>query len=103
MQPVSTSARRRCTVAVDERVAKPAVRRFGTVTVAMESTGVYWIPSYQVLEARALEVFLGERAALPNVPGRKTDVCAAAWLQFLHAVGLVPGSFRPAGEISSSS
>jgi transposase len=103
-------------VAVDGRVAEPAVRRFGTVTrelnriadwlqscgvrtVAMESTGVYWIPLYQVLEARGLEVFLVNARHYQNVPGRKTDVCDAAWLQFLHAVGLVQGSFRPAGEI----
>ncbi|HYW36681.1 MAG TPA: IS110 family transposase [Terriglobales bacterium] len=105
-------------VAVDARLAEQSVRCFGTVTaelrriadwliacgvrtVAMESTGVYWIPLYQVLEARGLEVFLVNARHYKNVPGRKTDVCDAAWLQFLHAVGLVQGSFRPAGEICS--
>jgi transposase len=103
-------------VAVDPQVAGPAVRCFGSVTrelkriadwliasgvrtVAMESTGVYWIPLYQVLEARGIEVFLVNARHYQNVPGRKTDVCDAAWLQFLHAVGLVQGSFRPAREI----
>jgi transposase len=71
----------------------------GVRTVAMESTGVYWIPLYQVLESRGIEVFLVNARYYQNVPGRKTDVCDAAWLQFLHAVGLVSGSFRPAGEI----
>jgi transposase len=103
-------------VAVDVRVGEPAVRCFGTVTrelqrigdwlqscgvrtVAMESTGVYWIPLYQVLEARGMEIFLVNARHYQNVPGRKTDVSDAAWLQYLHAVGLVRGSFRPAGEI----
>jgi transposase len=103
-------------VGVDTRVAEPSVRCFGTVTrelqriadwlqacgvrtVAMESTGVYWIPLYQVLEARGVEVFLVNARHYQNVPGRKSDVSDAAWLQYLHAVGLVRGSFRPAGEI----
>lgn len=103
-------------VAVDVGIAEPAVRRFGTVTrelnrivdwlqscgvktVAMESTGVYWIPLYQVLEERGLTVFLVNARHYHNVPGRKTDVCDAAWLQYLHAVGLVQGSFRPPGDI----
>jgi len=103
-------------VGVDPRLAEPAVRRFGTVTrelhrikdwlvgcgvrtVAMESTGVYWIPLFQILERHGVEVFLVNARHYQNVPGRKTDVCDAAWLQFLHAVGLVRGSFRPPGEI----
>jgi transposase len=65
----------------------------------MESTGVYWIPLYQVLEERGLTVFLVNARHYHNVPGRKTDVSDAAWLQYLHAVGLVQGSFRPPAEI----
>jgi transposase len=71
----------------------------GTRTVAMESTGVYWIPLFQVLEERGLEVFLVNARHYKNVPGRKTDVCDSAWLQYLHAVGLLQGSFRPAQEV----
>jgi transposase len=65
----------------------------------MESTGVYWIPLYQVLEECGLEVCLVNARHYKNVPGRKTDVCDAAWLQYLHAVGLLQGSFRPAQQI----
>ncbi len=68
-------------------------------TVAMESTGVYWIPLFQVLEERGLEVYLVNARHYKNVPGRKTDVCDSAWLQYLHAVGLLSGSFRPAQEV----
>src|ERR1700730_7270344 len=75
------------------------LQQCGVTTVAMQSTGVYWIPLYQILEARGLEVYLVNARYYKNVPGRKTDVCDAAWLQFLHAVGLVQGSFRPAQEI----
>lgn len=71
----------------------------GVRTVAMESTGVYWIPLYQVLDERGFEVCLVNARHYKNVPGRKTDVCDSAWLQYLHAVGLLQGSFRPAQEI----
>jgi transposase len=71
----------------------------GVGTVAMESTGVYWIPLYQVLDEQGFEVYLVNARHYKNVPGRKTDVCDSAWLQYLHAVGLLQGSFRPAQEI----
>jgi len=64
-------------------------------TVAMESTGVYWIPFFQVLEARGLRVFLVNARHVKNVPGRKTDVEDCQWLQYLHTVGLLRASFRP--------
>jgi len=103
-------------VAVDPQRDAPAVRPFGTFTgelyrianwlkacgvrtVAMESTGVYWIPLFQVLEERGFEVYLVNARHYRNVPGRKTDVCDSAWLQYLHAVGLLQGSFRPAQEV----
>jgi transposase len=103
-------------VAVEPQRDATPVRRFGTVTaelyrianwlkavgvtsVAMESTGVYWIPLYQVLEERGFEVYLVNARHYRNVPGRKTDVCDAAWLQYLHAVGLLQGSFRPAQDV----
>ena len=64
-------------------------------TVAMESTGVYWIPLYQILETRGFEVFLVNAQHVKNVPGRKSDVSDCQWIQYLHSVGLLKASFRP--------
>jgi len=71
----------------------------GIKTVAMESTGVYWIPVHEILEERGLEVVLVNARHVHNVRGRKTDVQDCQWLQELHSVGLLHASFRPAGEI----
>jgi transposase len=71
----------------------------GIRTVAMESTGVYWIPLFQILEARGLEVCLVNARHVKHVPGRKTDIADCQWLQYLHAVGLLTASFRPAQTI----
>jgi len=71
----------------------------GITTIAMESTGVYWIPVYEILEARGFEVLLVDARDSKNVPGRKTDVNDAQWLQQLHQFGLLRGSFRPKQEI----
>ena len=96
--------------------ATPNVRVFGTTTdalnaladwlvaqhvesVAMESTSVYWIPLYELLEARGMEVVLVNARQLHHVPGRKTDVSDCQWLQLLHSCGLLRGSFRPAEAI----
>jgi transposase len=68
-------------------------------TVAMESTGVYWIPLMQILEIRGLEVYLVNAKHVKNVPGRRTDVSDCQWLQYLHSVGLLRASFRPAQDI----
>ncbi len=68
-------------------------------TVAMEATGVYWIPLFQVLEARGLEVCLVNARHAKNVPGRKTDVQDCQWLQYLHSVGLLHASFRPPAAV----
>jgi len=98
-----------------ERDAHP-VRAFGTftpdlhaladwlahcevTTVAMESTGVYWIPIYEVLEARGFEVALVNARHLKHVPGRKSDVQDCQWLQQLHSYGLLTASFRPAEDM----
>jgi transposase len=67
----------------------------GVQTVAMESTGVYWIPLFQILEMRGFEVCLVNARHVKNVPGRKSDVADCQWLQYLHAVGLLRASFRP--------
>lgn len=104
-------------VAVPEGRDTESVRSFGSVTselerlvawleaceietVAMESTGVYWIPLYELLEERGFEVVLVNARHLKNVPGRKTDVLDCQWLQQLHSFGLLRGSFRPDREIT---
>lgn len=98
-----------------DRSDKP-VRPFGTFTpdlyaiadwlkdcgirsISMESTGVYWIPLFQILEDRGFEVCLVNARHVKNVPGRKTDVSDCQWLQYLHAVGLLRGSFRPPQQV----
>ena len=73
----------------------------GVTSVAMESTGVYWIPAFEVLEARGFEVILVNARYAKNVPGRKTDVSDAGWLRQLHSYGLLRGSFRPDAEIAT--
>ena len=96
---------------------QPNVRVFGTTTdqlnqladwleeqgvesVAMESTYVYWIPVYELLQSRGLEVVLVNARQLHNVPGRKTDFSDCQWIQLLHSCGLLRGSFRPHEAIS---
>ncbi len=73
----------------------------GVTTVAMESTGVYWIPLYEILEARGLDVVLVNARHVKNVPGRKSDVVDCQWLQELQSVGLLRGSFRPAAALAA--
>lgn len=68
-------------------------------TVAMESTGVYWIPIYEILEARGFEVILVNARHIKNVPGRKSDVIDCQWIQQLHSYGLLRASFRPEQNI----
>ena len=71
----------------------------GVETVVMELTSVYWIPVFELLEARGFVVFLVNARDAKHVPGRKTDVSDAQWLQRLHSHGLLRASFRPKGEI----
>lgn len=71
----------------------------GVSSVAMESTSVYWIPLYEMLEAQGIEVVLVNARHLRGVPGRKTDMIDCQWLQKLHSCGLLKGSFRPAESI----
>jgi transposase len=97
---------------------KPNVRSFGTTTaqleelvawlkvegvksVAMESTGVYWIPVYELLELHGIESVLVNARQLHNVPGRKTDFADCQWIQLLHSCGLLRGSFRPGQAITA--
>ena len=71
----------------------------GVESVAMESTSVYWIPIYELLESRGFEVLLVNARQLKNVPGRKTDMLDCQWIRLLHSCGLLRGSFRPSDEI----
>lgn len=103
-------------VAVPEGRDEVSVRQFGTftadlqaiadwlgqcgvTTVAMESTGVYWIPLFELLERRGFEVKLVDARHVKNVSGRKSDVLDCQWLQQLHTYGLLAGAFRPPDEI----
>src|ERR1700747_2533556 len=74
----------------------------GVRSVAMESTGVYWIPLFQLLEDAGLKVCLVNAGHVNNVPGRKSDVRDCQWLQYLHSVGLLLGWFRPAQAICAT-
>ena len=69
-------------------------------TVAMESTGVYWIPLYELLESKGFEVKLVDARKIKNVSGRKTDVLDCQWLQQLHTYGLLSGAFRPNEQVT---
>ena len=73
----------------------------GIKTVAVESTGVYWVPVYEVLEDRGIEVIVANAREARAVPGRKSDVNDAQWLQRLHACGLLRASFRPGRDIAA--
>ena len=104
-------------VAVPGPSGTPAVRKFETftqdlhriadwlqehrvTTVALESTGVYWIPLFEVLESRGLTVCLVDTRRLKSVPGRKSDVKDCQWLQQLHTYGLLQSAFRPDEEVT---
>src|SRR5713226_2668592 len=71
----------------------------GVKTVAMQSTGVYWIPLYEILEERGLEVYLVNARHTKNLPGRKSDVQESQWLLKLHTYGLLNNSFQPSSKI----
>lgn len=105
-------------VAVPEERAVQSVRRFGVytpclhqmadwleqcgvTTVAMESTGVYWIPVFEVLEDRGFEVYLVDGRQTKNVSGRKSDVQDCQWIQRLHSYGLLSAAFRPSRDIAA--
>ena len=77
------------------------LKGLGIATVAMESTGVYWIPAFEILQARGVEVVLVNARDAKTVPGRKTDVNDAQWLQQLHQYGLLRGSFHPSRGVAA--
>ena len=103
-------------VAVPEGCATECVREFKSFTsdlhalavwlkeckitaVVMESTGIYWIPLYELLEQQGFDVKLVDARHVKNVSGRKSDVMDCQWLQQLHTYGLLSGAFRPNEEI----
>ena len=71
----------------------------GITSIAMESTGVYWVPVFEILEARGFEVLLVNARHVKNVSGRKSDVLDCQWLQQLMTYGLLSGAFRPADQV----
>jgi transposase len=75
------------------------LRQCGVTTVALQSTGVYWLPLYDILDARGLEVYLVNARHTKNLPGRKTDVQESQWLLKLHTYGLLRNSFYPSADI----
>jgi transposase len=75
------------------------LQRCGVETVAMESTGVYWIPLYELLQDRGFTVLLVNARHIKNVPGRKDDCLDCQWIQKLHTFGLLTGSFRPDAQV----
>src|SRR3954452_2560688 len=114
---IDIGARMHVAAVAPDRDAEP-VRSFGTFTgdlqrladwlehcgvrtVAMESTGVYWIPVFEVLDQRGFDVVLVNARDAKHVPGRKTDVSDAQWLRQLHEYGLLRASFQPKGEVAA--
>jgi transposase len=75
------------------------LEKCGIETVVMESTGVFWIPLYELLESRGFDVKLVDARHVKNVSGRKTDILDCQWLQQLHTYGLLNGAFRPNQEV----
>lgn len=71
----------------------------GITTVAMESTGVYWIPVYDVVEQHGIQPCLVNPRNMKNVPGKRTDYHECQWIQHLHAMGLLQRAFRPEGDV----
>jgi len=94
-QPVRQFA----TFTVDLKALADWLETCGIESVAMESTGVYWIPIYEILEARGFQVYLVNARHIKNVPGKKTDVLDCQWVQQLHTYGLLRASFRPEEEM----
>ena len=97
----SVSVRRFGTCTADLNEIAEWLEQCGVTTVAMESTGVYWIPLYEILESRGFQVCLVNAQATKNVSGRKSDILDCQWLQQLHSYGLLRPSFRPPADIAT--
>lgn len=90
-----------CFTADLEEMAKWLVER-GVRSVVMQSTGVYWIPVFEVLQQHRLEVYLVNARHTKNLPGRKSDIAECQWLLKLHTFGLLHNSFQPSDEIRTA-
>lgn len=75
------------------------LKEYGVETVAMESTGVYWIPLFEELERQGFECLLISSRSMRRVAGKKSDIEDAQWIQTLHTYGLLESSFRPQAEL----
>ena len=75
------------------------LKQCGVETIAMEATGVYWVPVFEILESHGFEVLLVDARQVKNLSGRKTDVVDAQWIRHLHSYGLLRAAFRPKAEI----
>src|SRR5882724_456706 len=95
----AVSVREFGTFTADLQALADWLQQCGVTTVAMESTGVYWIPLYEILEQRGFEVYLVDARHTKNLPGRKSDVQESQWLLKLHTHGLLNNSFQPSAEI----
>lgn len=84
---------------VDLQALADWLQQCGIETIVMESTGIYWVALFELLETRGFEVLLVDPRRLKSVPGRKTDVVDCQWLQQLHTYGLLSGAFRPAEQV----
>lgn len=93
------SVRTFATFTEDLQALRDWLKQCAVTTVAMESTGVYWIPLFQILEKAGIQVCLVNARHCKNLPGRKTDVQDCQWLQYLHSVGLLRASFRPTDQV----
>src|SRR5450631_982015 len=88
------------TTTADIQACAEWLKQLGVVSIAMESTGVYWIAPFELLEGEGFEVLLVDTRPLSRVPGRKTDVTDCEWIQSLHSCGLLQGCYRPSDAIS---
>ena len=88
-----------CVTADLEQMADWLVDR-GVRSVAMQSTGVYWIPVFEILQQHGLEVYLVNARHTKNLPGRKSDIAECQWLLKLHTFGLLSNSFQPSDEVA---
>lgn len=84
---------------VDLQAIGKWLKGYNVKAVAMESTGVYWIPLFEELERQGFECLLISSRSLRRVPGRKSDIQDAQWIQTLHSYGLLESSFRPQGDL----
>lgn len=84
---------------VDLQAIGKWLSEYGVKTVAMESTGVYWIPLFEELERQGFECLLISSRSIKRVPGRKSDIEDAQWIQTLHSYGLLESSFRPQADL----